>query len=284
MLKKKTKIIYLLLIDKAPADPATTMSSLLKAQSVTGATGEEYVILTVDQQLYRVTVHVMWQNQVRFSNVYVCLGGMHLIMSYVGCIGSLMAGSGMTEILSEAFAGVLKMLTGKKYPDNVRAFRMLVEEIIRPLFQTHNLGCVAGLCRALDDAAAHSRTVFTIMKYVRAEREADWCLHLGCVSEMMPLFFTASHCNYARYGLYYIRSMAAMPGDVRQHFMNGEHTIHHNPGLSNGIWSEIAIVTTFMRYGHGQSGIIGINLRPETAKTLAYSFMYEILWSVTWMP
>jgi len=121
--------------------------------------------------------------QIGLKFVYLRLGGMHLLMSYVGSIGSLMAGSGMTEILSEAFAGVLKMLTGKQYPDNVRALRMLVEEIIRPLFQTQNLGCMADLLQALDDAASHSRTaklwvnclfkpVFTIMKYIRAEREA----------------------------------------------------------------------------------------------------------------
>ena len=61
---------------------------------------------------------------------------------------------------------------------------------------------------------------------------------------MMPLFFASSHCNYAQYGLYYIQSMAAMPGDVRQHFINVEHTMHHNPGLFNGIWSDMAI-------GHG---------------------------------
>ena len=171
---------------------------------------------------------------------------------------------------------------------------MLVEEIIRPLFQTQNLGCMADLLQALDDAASHSRTaklwvnclikpVFTIMKYIRAEREADWCLHLACVREMMPLFFAASHYNYARYGLYYIRTMAAMPEDVRQHFVNGEHIMHHNPGLFNGIWSDMAIETTFMRYGHGQSGIIGITLRPETLKTWAYSLTHATQSSVTWM-
>ena len=127
MLRKKTQIVYLPLIDKAPADPATITSALLKAQAVTGATGQEYVIFTADQQLYKVAVHVMWENQALFSNVYLRLGGLHLLMSYVGSIGSLIAASGMTEILSEAFAGVLKMLTGKKYPDNVRALRMLVE-------------------------------------------------------------------------------------------------------------------------------------------------------------
>ena len=46
--------------------------------------------------------------------------------------------------------------------------------------------------------------------------------------------------------------------------------MHHNAGLFNGIWSDMAIETTFVRYGHGQSGIIGITLKPETLKTWAY--------------
>ena len=66
--------------------------------------------------------------------------------------------------------------------------------------------------------------------------------------------------------------MEAMPEVVRQHFVKGEHTMHHNAGLFNGIWSDMAIETTFMRYGHGHSGIIGITvtLRPETSKTWVY--------------
>ena len=103
------------------------------------------------------------------------------------------------------------------------------------------------------------------MKYVKAEREA------ASVHEMMPLFFATSHFNYAHYGLYYLRETEAMPEVVRQHFVNGEHTMHLNAGLFNDIWSDMAIQTTFMRYGHGQSGIIGIPLRPETLKTWAYS-------------
>lgn len=115
------------------------------------------------------------------------------------------------------------------------------------------------------------KPVFTIMKYVRAKREVDWPLHLAAANEMMPLFFAASHFNYAGYGLYYFRDMTVMPDDVRQHFMNGEHTMHHNPGVFNGIWSDMAIETTNMRYGHGQSGIIGRKLKPETVKLWACS-------------
>ena len=52
-------------------------------------------------------------------------------------------------------------------------------------------------------------------------------------------------------------------------FMKGEHVMHHVPGLWNGICSDVFIETTFMHYGHGPGGIIGITLEPETLKTWA---------------
>ena len=159
---------------------------------------------------------------------------------------------------------------------------MLVEEVLRPVFEGNELEKMDDLQKVLEEASQHSRTaklwvncliqpIFTVPKYIRAEREADWPLHMACVEEMMPLFFAAGHSHYARYGLYYLRSMEAMPENIRQHFLNGQHTMHHNPGIFNGISSDMAIETTFMRYGHGQGGIIGITLKPETLKTWAYS-------------
>ena len=52
-------------------------------------------------------------------------------------------------------------------------------------------------------------------------------------------------------------------------FMKGEHLMHHVPGLWNGLWSDMFIETTFLRYGHGPGGIIGITLKPETLKIWA---------------
>jgi hypothetical protein len=78
MLKKKTNIVCLRLIDKAPADPTTIMSATLKARAVTEATGQAYVIFTADQQLYRIAAHVMWHNPTLFGNIlYLRLVGMH---------------------------------------------------------------------------------------------------------------------------------------------------------------------------------------------------------------
>ena len=68
-------------------------------------------------------------------STYLRLGGTYLLMSYSGCIGTLMADTGIVEILSVTFGGgVLKMLSGKRYPQNVRALRMVVEEILVSVF------------------------------------------------------------------------------------------------------------------------------------------------------
>lgn len=89
--------------------------------------------------------------------------------------------------------------------------------------------------------------------------------------KMMPYFFGAGHVNYARYGLCYLCEMERLPEEVLSHFMKGEHVMHHSAGLWNGIWSDMMIETTFMRYGHAPGGIIGITLKPETLKVWALS-------------
>ena len=278
----KTKVVYLPLIDSPPSNPSTMRVCMLRAKKVSEATGQEYVIFTADQQLYRVALHIQWTDQITFKNIYLRLGGMHILMSYVGCVGTLMENTGLTEVLSGPFGGVQKMLSGKKFPENVRALRMLVEELLRPVFTAQNIQTTQEFWNVLDDLSSRSRTahlwidclirpVMIMMKYIRAERESDWPLHMHSVNEMIPLFFAAGHQNYARYGLYYIRSMEAMPSEVRKHFIKGEHTMHHTAGLANGIWSDMAIETTYMRYGHGRSGIIGLTLKPESLKTWSYS-------------
>ncbi|CAH3171358.1 unnamed protein product [Porites lobata] len=63
--------------------------------------------------------------------------------------------------------------------------------------------------------------------------------------------------------------MESLDSEVLSHFMKGQHVMHHIPGIWNGIWSDMYIETTFMRYGHAPGGIIGITLKPEALKTWA---------------
>ena len=58
------------------------------------------------------------------------------------------------------------------------------------------------------------KPIFIMMLFVRAEREVDWPLHLWAVKEMIPYFFAAGHCNYARYATYYLHSMEKLSKKV----------------------------------------------------------------------
>ena len=58
------------------------------------------------------------------------LGDIHLQMSFIGCIGEPMTNSGLEEIMKHAFGGVAKMLIVKKYPQNCRALRLVLEELL----------------------------------------------------------------------------------------------------------------------------------------------------------
>ena len=70
-LESKTKIVYLPLIDKAHADPSTMITAIVKAQNISENVGQQYVVFTADHQLYRVELHVQWENQTQLSNIHL---------------------------------------------------------------------------------------------------------------------------------------------------------------------------------------------------------------------
>ena len=168
------------------------------------------------------------------------LGGIHWLMSFIGSVCALMAGSGLKEILSSAFAGSDKMLLGKKFYMNLRAFRSVVTEFLRGLVEEtgsyDEMECwFSQLCKT-SVLAEHCienfiKPLFLIILYVRAKREGEFGLHLYVCKQMMPYFFAAGHFNYARYGLCYINSMEKLPNETPESFMKWEHVTHHKRGI-----------------------------------------------------
>ena len=306
----KTFAVYCPLIDMVPSEPDTILTAMDEAEKRTEMTGQKYTIFTTDQQLYRVVVMVLWEYQDRFRHFIPRLGGMHTLMNFVGAVGTLMANTGLEELLQAAIGSVPKMLSGKYFPQNVRALRMVVEVVLHDLLVDTCCNSYEYLMNLLEERASRSRTakmwlqnlikpVFIMMAYVRAERESDWILHLWAVSEMLPYFFASGHFNYARYiqflndeikqfgffvelffkktlfyfryCLYYLRSMEKLPSEVLTAFLKGHHVMRHVAGVWNAIWSDMFIESTFMRYGHGPGGIVGITLQQSALKRWAYS-------------
>ena len=257
---------------------------MLKIKKLSEDTGQTFSIFTLDQQLHNYAIQLQWALPETFpiNTFFVRLGGMHTLMNLIGATGNLMADTGLADILSSEFAGVKKMLIGKKFPQCLRALRMVVEVILEPILEDPSVQCYDDLMENLENRAKKSRTcrlwldclikpMLIMMAFVRAEREADWPLHVLCVKEMMVYLFAAGHSNYARALLVYLRTIERLPPEILAHFLNGNHVMRHMEGLWNGISSDMFIESTFMRYGHGRAGIVGVTLKPETLKTWALS-------------
>ena len=90
--------------------------------------GQEFSVFTCDQQLFPVTLDIIWNEPERWRNFYPGVGGMHMLMNFIGSVGKLMSGSGLDKLMSKAFRGVEIMLQGKQFPMNLRALRFVVME------------------------------------------------------------------------------------------------------------------------------------------------------------
>ncbi len=79
--------------------------------------------------------------------------------------------------MEASFGGIQSMLSGKKYPQNVRALRIVLEEMLDDIVQQEHICNHYDLMKYLEDQAAESLTtrlrvdnfvkpVFLMMKYV----------------------------------------------------------------------------------------------------------------------
>ena len=109
-----TTCVYTPWIDMKPSDPDTMLTAMVEAERLVKSTGQYIVVFTCDQQLYKVAVNITWANPERFQNFVLRLGGMHFIMNFIGWVGTLMADTGLSDVVECAFGGVPHMLTGKR--------------------------------------------------------------------------------------------------------------------------------------------------------------------------
>ena len=81
---------------------------MYEVERITKEAGQTFTIFTCDQQLYRVCMDIIWASPEHWSEFYPRIGGMHKLMSFVGCVGNLMKKSGLEEVMRTSFAGVEK--------------------------------------------------------------------------------------------------------------------------------------------------------------------------------
>ena len=101
----RTNALYLPLIDMTPSDPDSIMTAMYRAKSLTIKYGQDFTVFTGDLQIYTVAANIVREYPDQFDDAVLQLGGMHTLISFFGCIGILMAASGLQEIMESTFGG-----------------------------------------------------------------------------------------------------------------------------------------------------------------------------------
>lgn len=112
-----SKILYLPFMNAPPTDNTTVHTTLLHACKTGNACGQQTKFVTFDQQLYWKAVDILatLRDNEELKNVVVRLGGFHLLMSFMGCIGKIMSGSGLDHLWETVYAegSIAQMLLEK---------------------------------------------------------------------------------------------------------------------------------------------------------------------------
>lgn len=137
---QRTKVVCLPFINHPPSQYDTILTSLRMANEKCRAYRQKTCFVTFDQPLYIKAREILANcGDTDLNNVFVRLGGFHLLMSFMGTIGNIMAGSGLKELCATIYAenSVEKMMTGHSYARAVRAHTLahlaLAGEVVKTL-------------------------------------------------------------------------------------------------------------------------------------------------------
>ncbi|XP_045211013.2 uncharacterized protein LOC123562441 [Mercenaria mercenaria] len=124
----KSTTTFLSMIGMPPSDLSCITSTLHFVAKVS-RTYDVTPVLTFDQPLFQKATYILdtVQPSSPIKNVVLRLGGFHTQMSFLGCIGHLMSGSGLREVLETVYSSnaVVYMLTGKAVARAVRGHFMV---------------------------------------------------------------------------------------------------------------------------------------------------------------
>lgn len=120
---EKSSVIFLPMIDMDPTNLSCIFSTLCFVSSEARRQNVA-PILTFDQPLWWKAQLILARENATsdLHSIILCLGGFHTEMSFLGCIGKIMSGTGLSELLEMVYApnAVAHMLSGKAV---ARSFR-----------------------------------------------------------------------------------------------------------------------------------------------------------------
>ena len=111
----KSKIMFLPIIDLSPTDPTCIYTTLEFVIDQAKSLNVRTPVLTFDQPFWLKATEIA---NCKSMNIVLILGGFHLMMSFMGSIGSLMKGSGLSEAFSTCYAINAIEHQKKRFPED----------------------------------------------------------------------------------------------------------------------------------------------------------------------
>ena len=135
----KSSVMFLPMIDISPSD-TTCIYSTLKYVQEHAQCHDVTPIITFDQPLWWKALMIILTEPIGsgLRDIVLHLGGFYTEMSFLGCIGHLMAASGLQELLELIYApnAVVHMLSGKAISQAVRG-HLIVDVALNTLVLAH---------------------------------------------------------------------------------------------------------------------------------------------------
>lgn len=290
------------IIDVNPNDLSCIYSTLVHIMKEAEKLAVTTPTVTFDQPLWLKAFNIANFHKL---NVVCRLGAFHVQMSFLGSIGSVMAGSGLCEMIQCCYGpnATKHIMSGKAVARSVRAHFLIEsaltitllssivnsEDFAVPITQMQSFydqlassgydpknsvfpDCVEIYQKALAEMKVQlcdkSRTAklwINYLRYVgilkmllRAERTADWQLHLHSIRSMLNLFAATGHNNYAKCARLYVEMMDKLSEshpDLYVQFMAGGHVARRSNKLWAGLPTDLTIEQAMMAAVKGRGGL-----------------------------
>lgn len=135
-----SQVICLPFLNYSATDYNTIYSALLYAKERAQKLNLPVCFVTFDQPLYEKSLDIIQAKENELTTVHARLGGFHTLMSFLGCIGYIMCGSGLADVLGVCYAkcSVVKMLDGRSYARAIRGHNLVYLSLCKVILSEIN--------------------------------------------------------------------------------------------------------------------------------------------------
>jgi len=212
----------------------------------------QVTVVTADQPVYALGKQVQWRFPETYKNTLWMLGPLHIEMAFLNAIGDWLEGSGWIQALEKGNISttgrIESFLSGKKVKRTRYAHQVslavllkLAEEAFKEQEEIEDFE-VWKDCKTKVNANLcfwfHAIEMETLLfTFTKSLRDADFCLFVQCIKDIMPWMFALDHTHYSRWMSVFLQDLQLIPSkypSIFEEFKRGYFTVKNgNREFSN---------------------------------------------------